>query len=82
MKSLNDELTEKKALNRIKWDENLDESDYMIRYVDRASNKLKEVSYPKIELCGDFFMIEGSLIPMHRIRKIIYRDKIVWDRRK
>ncbi len=82
MKPLSSELTEKDALNRIKWDKSLNASDYVICYVVRESEQLKEVAFTDIELRGDFFFSAGSLIPLHRIRRITCGSVIAWDRRK
>lgn len=79
---LGKEKLERDALNRITWDKNLSPGDFSIRYVDRASQKMKEVDFTDIGLEGDFFRYGDSLIPMHRIRKILCKDRVVWDRRR
>ncbi len=73
------EITEKDALNRIKWDPRLNPRDFSIHYLDL--NRLKEINFSEIELQGDFFRLKENLIPMHRIRKISWKGRVVWDRR-
>ncbi len=80
--SLSKELTERDALNRIRWDERLDGEDYVVHYIDRLPPELKSVSFMDMELAGDFFSVDDSLIPMHRIRKITCMDEVVWSRRR
>ena len=83
-KLLNKEIMEKDVLNRIKWDKNLNPSDFVIHYIDRGgeSEQMKKINFTEIELRGDFFSLNNStnLIPMHRIRRITCRGKIVWSR--
>jgi len=76
------ELMEKDALNRIKFDKNLKPKDFDILYAERNSQELVKVNFSEIEIEGDFFRYKNSLIPMHRIRKILQKGKVVWDRRK
>ncbi len=82
MKALDKELTERDALYRIKWDYGIAEREYVVHYIDRGSDELGEISFGEIELAGDFFAFGDSLIPMHRIRKITCKGKIVWNRRR
>lgn len=76
------EVMEKDALNRIIWDSKLrkKEKDFRIYYTH--NNALKEVNFTEIKIDGDFMLIEDAYIPMHRIRKIKYKDKVVWDKRR
>jgi uncharacterized protein (UPF0248 family) len=73
------ELMEKDALNLIKWDKKLKPEEFSIQYMDLG--RLREVKFSEIELQGDFFRMEESLVPMHRIRKILWEGRVVWDRR-
>ncbi|RLI94531.1 MAG: hypothetical protein DRO92_02805 [Candidatus Altiarchaeales archaeon] len=83
-KLLNKEIMEKDVLNRIKWDKNLNPSDFVIYYIDREreSEQMKKINFTERELRGDFFSVNNStnLIPMQRIRRITCRGKIVWSR--
>lgn len=74
------ETLEKDALNRIKWDRSLNPSEFSILYIDLG--RLREVDFSDMELQGDFFKVEESLIPMHRIRKIKWKENVVWEKRR
>jgi uncharacterized protein (UPF0248 family) len=79
---LEKERLEKNALNRIRWDKTLAPNDFSIRYLDRVRNTLVEAPYTNINLDGDFFHHQENLIPMHRIREIIWKGEVVWAKRK
>ncbi|MEM2918806.1 MAG: DUF504 domain-containing protein [Candidatus Altiarchaeota archaeon] len=84
-KNFEKEILEKNALNRIKFDKNLNPDDFEICYFDRNSKALKKVKFSEIEIDGDFFRRKSdieSLIPLHRIRKILWKGEIVWDKRR
>ncbi|MBW2992476.1 DUF504 domain-containing protein [Candidatus Woesearchaeota archaeon] len=75
----------KDFLNKIKWDENLKEEDFTVYYMDNISKKLVAVKYTDIiKLEGSFILIakgdEETFIPMHRIREVREKDKVVWKR--
>lgn len=74
------EPLEKDALSRILWDRNLKSEDYSLMYLD--SGILKEVRFTDISVDGDFFSVGDSLVPMHRIRRILCRGKVVWGKRR
>jgi uncharacterized protein (UPF0248 family) len=76
------EVMEKDALNRIKFDPFLNPEEFEIHYVDREKENLSQVNFSNIEIEGDFFKFKEKLIPMHRIRKITRKGKVVWDKRK
>lgn len=76
------EILEKDALNRIKFDKTLKPEEFEVCYLDRKDNKLLTVKFSEIKIDGDFFKYKESLIPMHRIRKILWKGEVVWDRRK
>jgi uncharacterized protein (UPF0248 family) len=80
MDPLDKELLEKDVLNRILWDKKLKPEDYSIMYLD--SGILKEVQFSEIKLEGDFFLLGESLIPMHRIRRILRCGTVVWEKRR
>lgn len=73
---------EKDALNRILWDPNLKPEEYDIYYVDRFTNRLRKTNFSEIQVEGDFFSHDESLIPMHRIRRITHKGRVVWEKRK
>ena len=78
-------------LNKIKWDHNLNPSDYTLYYLDRISKTLKKMKYSDIiRTEGTFIVtnIEGkeTSIPMHRMRRVEERKegekkaRVVWER--
>lgn len=76
------EVMERDVLNRIKWDPKLNPGEYGIHYLDRISGRLLKAGFSEIKLEGDFFRLGDSLIPMHRIRKITWKKKVVWEKRR
>ncbi len=75
-------------LNRIKWDDEFGQADFVIAYHDRFEDDIIKV--PLIQLLFDkedhfdFELIddigETHTIPLHRIRQV-YRDgKLIWHR--
>ena len=74
------EQLEKDVLYRILWDRKLNPGDYSLMYLD--SGILKQVSFPEIKLEGDFFLLGESLIPMHRIRRVLEKGAVVWEKRR
>jgi len=80
--SFEKEVMEKDVLNRIRWDLKLNPCEFSIYYADRTEGKLKHVNFNDIEIEGDFMKIDESMIPMHRIREIWYKDKVVWNKRR
>lgn len=74
-----------KLLSKIKWDKNLNPADYLIYYLDRISNILKEIHFTQIKEFDSYFMkIEKDNkevnIPLHRIREVKSKGKIIWKR--
>ena len=82
METFKKEVMEKDALNRIKWDPGLKREEFDVFYLDRISGRLSKVNFSEIELEGDFLRIGDNLIPMHRIRKIEWKGRVVWERRR
>jgi uncharacterized protein (UPF0248 family) len=78
-------ITIRNFLNKIKWDKNLNPNDYTLYYLDRISKTLKKLKYSDIIRTEGTFIImniEGkeTSIPMHRIRRVEEKRKIVWER--
>jgi len=72
-------------INKIKWDEKENPEDYTIGYEDRISKKIVEVQFAEIKRVEDNFMVlekdlEEVSIPLHRIRIVKKKGKIVWKR--
>lgn len=75
----------KDFLNKIKWDNDLNEEDFTVYYLDNVSKKLVGVRFVDIKkIEGSFIVIEKdseeTYIPMHRIREVKEKDKVVWKR--
>ena len=72
-------------LNKIKWDKGENPSDYTLFYFDRILNKLVSIPYNKIKRLEGSFMvldnIEGTNIPLHRIKKVAKKDAVIWERK-
>lgn len=72
-------------LNKIKWNPSLNPKNYKIYYYDRILNSLKELNFTDIKEFDSFSMkIEKDNkqvdIPLHRIREVKEKGKIVWKR--
>ena len=72
-------------LNKIKWDKREDTSKYSIFYLDRILNRLMQIPYTKIKKIEGSFMvldnIDETSIPLHRIRKVMKSNVVVWERK-
>jgi uncharacterized protein (UPF0248 family) len=71
-------------LNQIKWTKKYDLNKIVIFYVHRGSiNNTKIIKGKKIKLIGKSFIETiNSNIPYHRIIKIEYDTKVIFDRNK
>ena len=74
----------KDLLNKIKWSEEENSSDYSIGYWDNVDKKIVFIRFDEIKkIEGNFLLLkreEETYIPMHRIREVKKKDKIVWKR--
>jgi len=72
-------------LNKIKWDQREDPERYFIFYFDRILNKLIKIPYKKIKRIEGSFMVldneEESNVPLHRIKKAMNNEIVVWERK-
>jgi len=73
----------KNLINKIKWDKRESPKDYSLIYIDLG--KKKGLSYTDIKkLEGNFMIIERNNekteIPLHRIREVKKKGKVVWKR--
>ncbi|MBI2128602.1 DUF504 domain-containing protein [Candidatus Woesearchaeota archaeon] len=78
-------ITIKELLNKIKWDKREEPEDYSVFYLDRVLNRLIEMPYARIKRIEEgFFVIdkdnEETFIPLHRIREVRKKGKLVWQR--
>jgi uncharacterized protein (UPF0248 family) len=71
-------------LNELKWREDREISKAEIWYIHRgAPNDTKIISGSEIlDLERSFMVIEDASIPYHRIFKLIYEGKVIFDRQK
>lgn len=73
-------------LNKIKWDKRENPKDYFIFYYDRILNALIKIPYNKIKKIEGSFMVldneEESNVPLHRIKKVMKNERIVWERKR
>ena len=75
----------KDLINKIKFDEREKGEDYVFFYYDRVEDKLKLLKFGEIKRVeGSFLVLERKgeevEIPMHRIRKVEKKGKVVWER--
>ena len=78
-------ITVKDLLNKIKWDKREKPADYKIFYFDRITKSKIEIPYTAIKRLEGTFMIlekqgEEVNIPLHRIRQVMKKGKIIWER--
>jgi hypothetical protein len=73
----------REKLNMLKWKENADLKDIEIWYIHRgAPNDTKIISGIEIEnLERSFMKTSKSMIPYHRIFKILYKGKTIFQRK-
>jgi uncharacterized protein len=74
----------KDLLNKIRWSKEEKPSDYLIGYWDNVDKKLIFISFDEIKkIEGNFLLLdreEETYIPVHRIRKVKKKGKVVWKR--
>lgn len=77
-------MNAKDILNELKWHPNKDLKKAEIWYVHRgAPNDTKIILGIEIkDLMNSFMDMERAMIPYHRIFKIVYEGKVVFNRRK
>ena len=72
-------------LHKIKWDKKEKPEEYVLFYYDRVEDTLKEIKYTDILRIEDNFLIltingKEANVPLHRIKKILKKGEVVWDR--
>ncbi|UCE91224.1 MAG: DUF504 domain-containing protein [Methanobacteriota archaeon] len=72
----------REVLNRLRWQEGEDLSEATIWFVHRgAPGGVANVSGSDVVSLGRSFMeVEGAFIPYHRVTRIEYRGKVVFDK--
>ena len=74
-------ITIKELLNKIKWDKRENPEDYTLYYLDRIEKKLKKIAYADItNIEGNFMLVGDAEIPLHRIKEVKKKGKLVWSR--
>lgn len=66
------------VLNRIRWDSNLDTSKFAFYYYDRIENRLIRREYADMQ---DIDPNKSFNLPLHRIRRVEYQGKVIWERK-
>jgi len=74
----------REILNRLKWKGDVNFDEIEIWYIDRgAPNDIGIITGEDIERVGKSFLYtKRKTIPFHRIIKITYRDRVLFDRFK
>jgi len=71
-------------INKIKWDKRENPDQYSIFYHDRILKRLIKIPYNEIKRIEGSFMVldneEETSIPLHRIKKVVKDNIIVWQR--
>jgi len=71
-------------LNKIKWDKRENPDDYSIGYWDNIDKKLIFIDFSEIKkIEGNFLLLDGdeeTYIPIHRVKEVRKKEKIVWKR--
>ncbi len=72
------------VLNELKWRQSYNLKEAMVWYIHRgAENDTKVISGGDIVKLGKSFMeTTNAMIPYHRIFKIVYKNKTVFQRQK
>jgi uncharacterized protein (UPF0248 family) len=72
----------KELINKIKWDKRENPEDYTIHYIDRITKRLKEIAFTDIiNIEGNFMLVGEAEIPLHRIKQVRKKRKVIWQRR-
>jgi uncharacterized protein (UPF0248 family) len=81
-----DTMKVREILNKVKWDKRMDFDQLEVVYLHRGvPNDLKKIYGREIAHIGKSFLslkAEGAEIPHHRIVKILYEGKVLFERKK
>mmetsp|Transcript_25368 Transcript_25368/g.59406 ORF Transcript_25368/g.59406 Transcript_25368/m.59406 type:complete len:612 (-) Transcript_25368:109-1944(-) len=71
------------VLRRIEWDDRLDAADFRILHYDRVDDAVvaSPLTAPNDSIDSGETSLVGAL-PEHRIVSLLYRERVVWDRRR
>lgn len=75
-------------LNRIRWDREFGDADFVIGYYDRVTDEIIQIPFSSlITEAGDHFsmqILNGDTIvrsvPLHRVRKVYRNGELIWRR--
>jgi uncharacterized protein (UPF0248 family) len=75
-------------INRIVWDTDFGNADFVIGYYDRVVKRVVRVSFERIRLeHGQHFGFdligsdgEARMVPYHRVREVVRNGVLVWSR--
>lgn len=75
-------------LNKIKWDKNENPDEYKIGYLDRVKKEIifidfKEIIFEEGNKFSFSYFYDGEMheIPFHRIKKVLKKGKVIWERK-
>jgi uncharacterized protein (UPF0248 family) len=73
----------REILNKAKWDKKMEFDELEVVYLHRgAPNDLKKISGDEIVRIGKSFLgLKGKEIPYHRVIKILYKRKLLFERK-
>lgn len=75
-------------LNRIRWDREFGDADFVIGYYDRVTDEIIQIPFSSlITEAGDHFSMQilngdGIVrsVPLHRVRKVYRNGELIWRR--
>ncbi|HZX44651.1 MAG TPA: DUF504 domain-containing protein [Candidatus Nanoarchaeia archaeon] len=77
-------ISAKDYINKIKWSPGENSTEYSIGYWDNIEKKIIFIDFNEIKtVVGNFLSLDRAketYIPMHRIREIRKKGKVVWKR--
>ena len=77
-------------IDRIRWDKNFGQGNFVIGYYDRIEDKIITVSFKELQFKrGEHFSFQvvgsdGKIcsIPFHRVRTVYKDGPLIWERHK
>jgi len=78
----------RKLLNRIRWDREFGQGDFLIGYLDRIENRIIQVGFREIhfpeDAPGSFEVLDeegqGHRVPFHRVKEVYRNGERIWRR--
>jgi len=75
-------------LNRIRWDREFGDADFVIGYYDRVTDEIIQIPFSSlITEAGDHFSMQilnddtiVRSVPLHRVREVYRNGKLIWRR--